>query len=162
MKIPYTYYKRGFVISILLLAIVFGIIIIDILSLTRAIPIDTIPSVTAGALHVLMIILFPLFMIPKIMRSYSLVREKEADAVITQGIIQDIKKANDIGGVGGYTQSGKILYAHYIVIDDLKYYSIGGADGLKVGMQVEIKYLPTSKFILEIKRTLSEIDEKTT
>lgn len=152
IKIPYTYYKRGLVFSIILLAAVLGIIILDILSLTEAIPINMIPSIPIATIHVLIITVFPLFMIPKIIRSYSLIKEKEADAVSTQGIVQDVKKAKDIGGVGGYTLNGKILRVQYIVIDNIKYYSLGGADGVKTGMSVEIKYLPTSKFILEIEK----------
>lgn len=150
MKFPYRIYFLNFLIPIILLVVVLGIIVIDILSLTKAIPINMISSIPVAAFHALIIIFIPPFGIAKLSKSYSLAKEKETDALITQGVIQNIIKPHEIGDIGKYRLNGRFVRAKYILIGDVKYYCMC-ADGLEIGMSVEIKYLPTSKYVLELK-----------
>lgn len=151
MKFPFRIYYRTFVISIILLIVVLVIMVLDILSLTNVIPIKTMPTVADMVFHILVIILIPLVSITALFKSYSMAKEKEADAVKTQGVISDIIKPREIGRAGKYRLNGRFVQAKYIVIGDIKYYCMC-ADGLEIGMSVEIKYLPTSKYVLEIER----------
>ena len=149
MKFPYWSYYRLFIIPIIMLVIVAGIIVVDVLSLTNVISYQTLPSVTSVVMHCLIVILFPSVSILSISRNYIMAKEKEADAVTAQGVVQDIIKAKEIGRAVKNRLNGKLVSAKYIVIDNIKYYCFC-ADFIDIGDKVAIKYLPLSKYILEM------------
>ena len=82
----------------------------------------------------------------KFARGYSLAKEKEFDAVSTQGVVQEITK---MPFPDKYYLNGKVVWSQYIIIDGIKYYCMTG-NYVEIGDSVEIKYLPTSKYILEL------------
>lgn len=142
------YFKSSFIIPLIVFVIVLILLIFDILRLTKAIPIKMKPTTITILIHCVLIIGLSLFSIVPLSRSYSLVREKETDAVIKQGVVQEIEK---MFVPNKYYIDGKVVWSQYIVIDNIKYYCMT-ADYVEIGMTVEIKYLPTSRYILEIER----------
>lgn len=140
------YFRSAFVIPLILVIIVLVIIVFDILKLTGIISFGKKLSVDTIIFHCCVIVLLSLYGISKLTRSYSLAKEKETDAVSINGIVQDVTEMpfND-----KYYVDGKVVWSQYIVIDNIKYYCMT-ANNLEKGMSIEIKYLPTSRFVLEL------------
>lgn len=144
------YYKFSFEIPLIILVLVLIDIVFEILRLTNVIPIKMNHSTTTILLHYAIIIVLSLFGAVKLSRSYSLAKEKEVDSISTQGVIQDITKM-PFPDKYYHPINRKVVWSQYIVINNIKYYCMT-ADYVEIGMTVEIKYLPTSKYVLEIER----------
>lgn len=77
-----------------------------------------------------------------------LISEKETDAVYTQGIIQSIEQLNQYSSPKYQTDYGTTFGAKVNIDGDI--YNIITVEEFTVGDNVKIKYLPKSKFILEM------------
>lgn len=141
------YYRTAFVIPIIILIFVFLITVENILVFTNVIQFKKILKIINIVFNSIIILLFSVISICSLSRSYSLAKEKKIDFIITQGVVQNI---TNMPFAEKYFVNGKATYSQYIQIDDIKYYCMS-ADNVKVGTLIEIQYLPTSKFILEIK-----------
>lgn len=123
------------------------LIVLAILILTNIIPLKRKSTPISRLFFAILIV--PLFIsFFQLSRSYSLVKEKEADAVSTQGVVQDIK---GMPFPDKYYLDGKVVWSQYIIIDDTKYYCMT-ANYVEIGDSIEIKYLPTSRYILELEK----------
>lgn len=140
------YYRTSFVIPIIILVIVLLITVETILIFTNVMQFKMKSKIISALLNSMIIILLSVISICSLSRSYSLAKEKESDSIIIQGVVQEV---TNMPFAEKYFVNGKATYSQYIQIDDIKYYCMS-ADNVKVGTLIEIKYLPTSKFILEI------------
>ena len=77
-----------------------------------------------------------------------LINEKETDAVYTKGIIQSIEQLNQYSSPKYQTDYGTTFGARVNIDGDI--YNIITVEEFAVGDNVKIKYLPKSKFILEM------------
>lgn len=83
-----------------------------------------------------------------------LIREKEASAVQTIGVIEEIEYMNRFQFPSKLESEFKTdeTYGVRFVIDGEQYYAIAKGS-LKVGDNVEIEFLPQSRYVLSIRKT---------
>ena len=96
---------------------------------------------------VILVFFFTLGAVP-FARGIYLPNEKEAARVVACGEITRYYKAY---GNNKYFNDGKNCFAHYVFINNEKYYIMDIGD-LEVGDSVSFEYLPKSKIILNIKK----------
>lgn len=147
MKFLYEdYYRTSFLIPLIIIIVVMLIVIENALVLADIIHIKTKFKIANVLLSIIIATFFLLISSFSLSRSYKLPMEKDIDSMTIQSVVQDV---TNMPFAEKYFVNNKTSYSKYIKIDGVKYYCMN-ADNIKPGMTVDIKYLPSSKFILEM------------
>ena len=142
------YYETLFAVSLCLM--LFSIVAITIYTIKyfnkhTSLKTERFPLFLAIALCV---VFFTEGAVPFFTHGIHLSSEKETASVISCGEITRCYKAY---GLNKYVYDGKNCFAHYVFINNEKYYIMYIGD-LEVGDSVSFEYLPKSKIILNIKK----------